>query len=479
MSLVSKLKLRTPAGIILNVATVFVLAGTLGTRAQVSHGRQEWGTSTTTERPSARPTGTETGTSLRIGDRLKIAFYEMIDVPGAGAPAERGPAGAQAPLLTFFQRMDLSGDYAIDGDGAIAIPRLGRFEVEGRRSKDLQSELSAAFARAMARPADVNVTVVERSPIYVVGPVKNAGAYKHVPGMMVLHAVALSGGLDQERGSTSQLIEGVREMERLRKAADQMNRLIARRARLEMESTGGTPVISPELVALTSEKGAKAILAGEIANLQVEKSRRQQQHKEAEATTQGVRNEIQALKRQLAQLDVHAQIRNERLADLQGLLARGLTTRNSLIVVRGELADIEARQQQIQLSMVQADGRLVQADQAKARLDSDNQASLTRSIAATDSEMAELQQSLTSAETVSALIEDSNARILQSRSGATLAYEIVRQGQTGPVVLSAQETSSLLPGDVLKILFAPPMGSEAATSPLRKASLQAARPAMR
>ena len=38
---------------------------------------------------------------------------------------------------------------------------------------------------------------LERQPVYVLGPVKNPGAYKYAPGMTVLHAVALAGGLDR------------------------------------------------------------------------------------------------------------------------------------------------------------------------------------------------------------------------------------------------------------------------------------------
>ena len=52
--------------------------------------------------------------ALCVGDLLKITFHEMIDIP-AGTPA--GRSGSNAVLQTFYQRMDLSGDYAIDQEG--------------------------------------------------------------------------------------------------------------------------------------------------------------------------------------------------------------------------------------------------------------------------------------------------------------------------------------------------------------------------
>jgi hypothetical protein len=46
------------------------------------------------------------------------------------------------------------------------------------------------------------------------------------------------------------------------------------------------------------------------------------------------------------------------------------------------------------------------------------------------------------------------ARVLQRTSGTAQAesYEIVRQSREGPQTLQAVETSSLLPGDVLKVI---------------------------
>jgi polysaccharide biosynthesis/export protein ExoF len=483
MTLLSMLKSKSLIGVSVNIAFVVVLANALGTKAQVRSVGEDRTLKTPISQvePPASPPASTMSAALRIGDRLKITFFEMLDMPEAGGQGGRGGAAAPSSLLTFYQRMDLSGDYTIDGDGAVSFPRLGRFQVEGRGIKDLQAELSAAFTKAMTRPADVNVTVLERSPVYVVGPVKSPGAYKHVPGMMVLHAVALAGGLDTARhGTTSQLIEGVREVERIQKASDQMKRLIARRARLEMERTGRSPlVMPPQLVSLAGAQAAQAIVASEMANLQVEQTRRQQQHSEVDAMAQAVRNEVAVLKRQLAQLDVHAQIRNERLNDLQNLLSRGLTSRNGLVTVRSELAEVEARRQQIMLAMVQTENRLTQASQARERLVSDHEASLLRTIAATDNEITELQPSLNSAETLMALIEERNAEILQARSAGEPDFEIVRQSKAGPTVIPAQETSSLVPGDVLKISTKQRTTSQPEATPFRKASVHISRGTVR
>ena len=392
---------------------------------------------------SARP-------AVGLGDRLKVTFFESLEVGGQGT--ERGAGGSNASLQTFYQRMDLSGEYSIEQDGTLSLPRLGRFMLEGRSLQDVQSELAVAFTRVMGRPADVNVTILERPPVYVVGPVKQPGAYKFVPGMMVLQVVALAGGLEQGLRGTSQAIEAFREMDRIRKTADDMKRLLARRARLDAESDGLLSLQPPEqLIGLAGERAANVYLDSENALLRVERGQKQQQLNEVNLQVHLAQKEIQSLRSKLTQLDVQRDIRTERLNDMQKLMSRGMTTRGGLINVRSELADIESRRQDHLFAIMQAEGRLAMAEQTKARFVADNAANLVRAIATTESEIMDLQQSRTSGEMLTAIIEDNNARLLLTRASAAPAYEIVRQGRGGPTVLSAQETSSLLPGDVLKI----------------------------
>jgi protein involved in polysaccharide export with SLBB domain len=150
---------------------------------------------------------------LEIGDNLKIAFYETIDM-GSNGQSGRNGVESQGALRTFYQRMDLSGDYTVEQDGAISIPLLGRFQVEGRALDEIRANLAVSFTAVIGRSANIDVRILDRSPIYVVGPVKNPGAYKYVPGMIVLKAIALAGGLDRGGENLSGMVEGAREMER-------------------------------------------------------------------------------------------------------------------------------------------------------------------------------------------------------------------------------------------------------------------------
>jgi polysaccharide export outer membrane protein len=208
---------------------------------------------------------------------------------------------------------------------------------------------------------------------------------------------------------------------------------------------------SAQLISVAGEEGALVFLAAEMPGLQIEQAKRRHQLNELESAVKAARNELDALKRKIIQLDVQRDIRRERLGNLKNLMTDGLTTQTGVINIRSELSDIEARRQDSHLAVVQAEARLAQAEQALDRLPLDNAANLARAIAATETAIAEAQQSLTSSEIVGAIIETRGARTAWSRSPMTPAYEIVHRGPDGSSTTQAQETSSLLPGDVLKI----------------------------
>ena len=375
-----------------------------------------------------------------IGDKLKIAFYETIDV------AAMKQADSQGALRTFYQRMDITGDYTVEQDGAISIPLLGRFQIEGRALDDVRADLAVAFTSVIGRSANIDLKIVERSPIYVVGPVKNPGAYKYVPGMIVLHALALAGGLDRGEGVPG-MVEGAREMERLRTMTLQTKQLLARRARLEAERDGVSTLPVPiQLAKLAGEKTAQTFLATESTILRAEQARRQQQRREIASKLAATRNEVEALKSKLEQSEVQREMRIERLNDLQKLKDRGLVTSNNVVALRTELSDIEARRQDYLVAIVQAEARLAEAEEASPRLLSEHTANLANAIATVDKEIAAAQETMISARTLATILYKPNSGTPQAE-----AYEIVRQSRDGARTLPATETSPLMPGDVLKI----------------------------
>ena len=123
---------------------------------------------------------------LRSGDRLKLAFYEILEPQDDkwGADKQR----LQEPTKGIQLRAELSKEYVVRDDGTISIPILGSFALDGKRQSDVQAKLASAFETFLGRKGFVDIAEVARRPIYVVGKVKNSGSYEYTPGMTVLHA---------------------------------------------------------------------------------------------------------------------------------------------------------------------------------------------------------------------------------------------------------------------------------------------------
>jgi exopolysaccharide production protein ExoF len=279
----------------------------------------------------------------------------------------------------------------------------------------------------------------------------------------VLQALALAGGLDRGGDNISGMVEGAREMERLRVETLQVEHLLAQRARLEAERDGvsalsvptdsvsyllpdeGVATLPIRLAKMDLERTAGTFLARESAILRAEQAKRVQQDQEIALKAAGARSEITELKRKLDQYDVEKGLRNERLDAMQKLKDRGVVTTNNVLLLRTELADIEARRQDSLVEVLQAKARLTEAEGDVAKLSSENTANLEKEIATVDNEIAAAREAAISATALATVL------YRPSESTGQATYEIVRASKDGAKTLQATETSALMPGDVLKI----------------------------
>jgi len=109
--------------------------------------------------------------------------------------------------------------------------------------------------------------------------------------------------------------------------------------------------------------------------------------------------------------------------------------------------------------MLQAEGRLAQAQEARARLALEEAESVAKAIAAVVQEIADTQEVIASAGALRRVLQSAQAGSLQART-----YEILRQSKDGTTTVAATEMSALMPGDVVKVSTAgaeaPPEGMD-------------------
>jgi protein involved in polysaccharide export with SLBB domain len=401
---------------------------------------------TSAERPktvSAAP-GVLTGSLFGVGDRLKVVFYERVDVE----EDKWGGASSASALRGIVQRPELSGEFMVQEDGTISIPLLGSIPVANRSTQQVQSDLADTFEQLLGRKGLVNILSLERPPIYVLGPVKNPGSFKYAPGMTILHAIALAGGLDRGQGEPWQKIEAVRETQRRGGAIDAISKLLARVAVLKAERDGTAPKIPRQLLELAG--------ATEAANLVSEQSDRRKAvattRKDRERTIlralEAARQDVAAYGR-MDSLDELVKLREERVNSMRTLVNRNVLSMTVMDQVRSELSDAEQRRQDALNQYAMAKQRLASLEAEALQTQADLRNDLEVEIESTETQIAANMRDLNASEGVLDTLPMARAQAVNANS---VTYQIVRQSAAGPVSIESPGMTLLQPGDLVNII---------------------------
>ncbi|MER8688980.1 polysaccharide biosynthesis/export family protein [Mesorhizobium sp. M1136] len=427
---------------------------------------------TSAERPKtlSNAPGMPTGALFGVGDRLKVAFYERVDVE------EDKWGGASSALHGILQRPELSGEYIVQEDGTISLPLLGSIPVANRSTQQVQADLVETFDQLLGRKGLVNILPLERPPIYVLGPVKNPGSFKYAPGMTILHAIALAGGLDRAESEPWQKIEAVRETQKRSGAIDALLKLLARAAVLKAERDGTAPTIPRQLLELAG--------ATEAANLVNEQSDRRKAvataHRDRERANlralEAARQDVVAYGR-MESLDKLVKLRQERVNSMRTLVDRKVLSMTVMDQIQSELSDAEQRRQDALNQYASAKQRLASLESEVLRTRADLRNDLEVEIETIESQIAANMRELNASEGVLYTLPVTRVQFAKDANSAT--YQIVRQSAAGPVSIDSVGMTLLQPGDLVNIIVGEneprePAGSPVPTSSPTSESLPAA-----
>ena len=114
-------------------------------------------------------------------------------IPPAGDGPYRLDSGDRLQL-TVFGQPDLSGEFIVRDDGAVAIPLLGAVPARDLTAEQLAGAVTTRLADGLLVDPDVTVQVLEYRPFFVLGEVVQPGEYPYQPRLTVLAGVAIAGG---------------------------------------------------------------------------------------------------------------------------------------------------------------------------------------------------------------------------------------------------------------------------------------------
>ena len=136
--------------------------------------------------------------------------------------------------VTIYGEQELSGEFDIDGRGAISMPLIGEVQVGNMTARNAERTIAAKFADGYLRDPQVAVQITGYRPFYILGEVRAPGGFPFVNGMTIVTAVALAGGYTPRANRRSMTIIRGNDPQRR-----------------EMPATEDTPVMPGDTVRIT------------------------------------------------------------------------------------------------------------------------------------------------------------------------------------------------------------------------------------
>lgn len=108
-------------------------------------------------------------------------------------PADYQLGSGDKLKLTVYGEEDLSGEFVVDGNGAVSLPLVGQLQVGGHTIPEFEAKLGESLKKFVRNP-QVNAQVLNYRPFYIQGEIKSGGEYPYSNGLVVRDAVAKAGG---------------------------------------------------------------------------------------------------------------------------------------------------------------------------------------------------------------------------------------------------------------------------------------------
>ncbi|MGY4158548.1 exopolysaccharide production protein ExoF [Bradyrhizobium sp. USDA 4461] len=412
--------------------------------------------------------------ALLIAVAINVAV--ILAIPSAFAQAYK--LGASDRVKIKVQEWpDLTGEYTVAADGAIALPLIGDVDAAGRRPNDLAREISDRLQRRSEdseRPVTA-VEIIQYRPFSIVGDVQRPGQYPYRPGLTVLGAISIAGGYYRPEFGLLRLDRDMAMAQgELRTLSMKQYRLLAREARLTAALAGRTDIVVPPQLDRKDNPEISSILQDERSALELENNAVRSEQAEFEKLKALYESETESLRGQVSALAQERDSTQEQLKQFRALSARGLALAPTVFSMERSLAQIVNEQLTIQTSIVRAQESVALATRQLHERMQERMKADTRDLEQTRDNIAEVrariktQGDLLTEAQIGAPAE-ARERLAQKdrRSGFTL----VRRTGDATEEIVADEADPVQPDDIIKIptIHSAPYEVSLESSPSEKA----------
>lgn len=346
----------------------------------------------------------------------------------------------------------LNDEYSLGSSGELSLPLVGQVEAAGATREELAERIGIQLSDrlGLGRRPSVAVEIVEYRPFFILGPVAEPGAYPYRPGLTVLRAVSLAGGLGtrSETGDRD-AIAGQGEMSILQVERDAAR---ARIARLEAELNSAEAVTPPpDLAARSGEPSIAELISQEEAIFETRRDAYKAKLAALEQLRQDLQTEVPAQRAMLENVEMQVRSLREDLNTVSEVVA----TMQARSMER-EVAKLDGERLRVETSLLRAQQEVSRADLEIIDLRTQHALALTQELREV---YAGLEQTEHRLETAAALVEQAESSASGLFSGQrrlATVYSIVRTRDQETEEIPAEEVTRVEPGDVIRVELVKP-----------------------
>ncbi len=359
----------------------------------------------------------------------------------------------------IYEWTALASEYTLGPSGRIAVPLLGEIDAAGHSTASLALDIAERLKRriGLAVRPDASVEIVQFRPVYVLGHVDRPGEYAFRPGLTVLQALTISGGIYRKADDGHPKLE--RDIISVRGEIDQATTeflaLMARRARLEAELGGHKSItFPPSLIRYAVTNVVKEILEKEELLFDARRDSRANQLTALNQLREFLNREAASIEMQLEAHDRQIKLLRDEMGSIHALAKQKLVTEPRRLALDRSIAQAEGERLRLETALMRSRQEHSRTNIMVVELD-------TKRITEITSELQQAQVRLEHVRlkvgTASLLLRSSEARspmIQTSQRGAggpRLLYTVMRRLAGRLTELPAEEGTALQPGDTVRV----------------------------
>lgn len=369
----------------------------------------------------------------------------------------------------IFEWTALNDSFVVGADGTLFLPFVGQIRAQGTAPGDLARAIGDRLMQQMGlgRQPDVAVEIVQYRPFYIVGYVTQPGEFPFRPGLTVLQAMGIAGGLRTREEDMSRLerevIAGQGDVGLL--ALSNVS-LLARKARLESELAGSDDIAFPaQLMDRASNETVAVAMEQERKIFAVRKDAMATQLRALRELKDFLEKELTSLGQQMAFHDQQIELIQKELAGVSALVQKGLAVAPRELSLQGTVAQMQSDRLVAETSLLRVRQEISKTDIEILNLGNSQASEVAASLRETQLQLNEVTSK---ANTAVQLLHDTEVTapaLLALRERGERAkpiFKIVRMTDSGSQELTAEETTPIEPGDTVKIDIPPPPSGLAA-----------------